>query len=59
LLAVFRFFPCISVDQTALAARRHANVAAAALANRAARIARAMLKQGMDYEPDYTDSSSI
>ena len=38
---------------TALAARRHANVAAAALANKTARIAWAMLRHGTDYEPDY------
>ena len=38
---------------TALAARRHANVAAAALANKTARIAWAMLRHGTGYEPDY------
>ena len=38
---------------TALAARRHANVAATALANKTARIAWAMLKRGTDYQPDY------
>ena len=38
---------------TALAARMHPNVAAAALANKTARIAWAMLRRGTDYEPDY------
>ena len=38
---------------TALAARRHANVAAAALANKTARIGWAMLRRSTDYEPDY------
>jgi len=37
---------------TSLAARRHPNVAAAALANKTARIAWAMLKHGTDYQPD-------
>jgi transposase len=37
---------------TALVARRHANVAAAALANKTARIAWAMLRNGTDYQPD-------
>jgi len=38
---------------TALTARRHANVAATALANNTVRIAWAMLKRGTDYQPDY------
>jgi transposase len=38
---------------TSLAERRHPNVAAAALANKTARIAWAMLRRGTDYEPDY------
>jgi transposase len=38
---------------TSLAARRHPNVAAAALANKTARIAWAMVRRGTDYEPDY------
>ena len=38
---------------TEFAARRHANVAPTALANKTARIAWAMLKRGADYEPDY------
>jgi transposase len=37
---------------TSLAARRHANVAAAALANKTVRIAWAMLRHGTDYQPD-------
>ena len=37
---------------TNLAARRHPNVAAAALANKTARIAWAMLRHGTDYQPD-------
>jgi transposase len=37
---------------TALAARSHPNVAAAALANKTARIAWAMLRNGTDYQPD-------
>lgn len=37
---------------TSLAARRHPNVAAAALANKTARIAWAMLRHGTDYQPD-------
>jgi len=36
-----------------LATRRHPNVAAVALANKTARIAWAMLRNGTDYEPDY------
>jgi transposase len=39
---------------THLAERRHPNVAAVALANKTARIAWAMLRNGTDYEPDYT-----
>jgi transposase len=38
---------------TGIAARRHLNVAAVALANKTARIAWAMLRSGADYEPDY------
>ena len=38
---------------TRLAARRHPNVAAAALASKIARIAWAMVRRGTDYEPDY------
>jgi transposase len=37
---------------TALEERRHLNVAAAALANKTARIAWAMLRNGTDYQPD-------
>lgn len=37
---------------TALVARRHPNVVAAALANKTARIAWAMLRNGTDYHPD-------
>jgi transposase len=37
---------------TRLAARRHPNVAAAALANKTTRMAWAMLKNGTDYQPD-------
>jgi transposase len=36
----------------ALAERRHPNVAATALANKTARIAWAMLRNGTDYQPD-------
>jgi transposase len=36
----------------ALAARRHPNVVATALANKTARIAWAMLKHGTEYQPD-------
>lgn len=38
---------------TRIAQRRHPNVAAVALANKTARIAWALLRRGMDYEPDY------
>ena len=38
---------------THIAQRRHPNVAAVALANKTARIAWALLRRGMDYEPDY------
>jgi len=38
---------------TSIAERRHPNVAAAALANKTARIAWAMLRHDTDYEPDY------
>jgi transposase len=37
---------------TQIAARRHPNVAAVALANKTARIAWAMMKHGTDYQPD-------
>lgn len=36
----------------ALAARSHPNVAAAALANKTARMAWAMMRKGTDYQPD-------
>jgi len=39
---------------TRLAARRHPNVAAAALANKTVRMACAMLKNGTDYQPELT-----
>ena len=42
----------LSAWVTALAERSHANIAAAALANKTARIAWAMLKHGTNYEPD-------
>jgi transposase len=42
----------LSQSVNALAARRHANVAAATLANKTARIAWAMLRNGTDYQPD-------
>jgi hypothetical protein len=35
-----------------LAERSHPNIAAAALASKTARIARAMLRHGTDYQPD-------
>jgi transposase len=38
---------------TRIAQRRHPNVAAVALANKTARIAWAMLRYAMDYDPDY------
>jgi transposase len=38
---------------TAIATRRHPNVAAVALANKTARMAWAMLRQGSDYDPDF------
>ena len=38
---------------TAIAIRRHPNVAAVALANKTARMAWAMLRQGTDYDPDF------
>ena len=38
---------------TSLAERRHPNVAAVALANKTARTAWAMLRNDMDYDPDY------
>ena len=41
---------------TGIAARRHPNVAAVALANKTARMAWAMLRQGTDYDPDFTMS---
>ena len=41
---------------TRLAARRHPNVAAAALANKTARMAWAMLRNGTDYQPDRVTS---
>ena len=42
----------LSLWINALVARRHPNVAAAALANKTARIAWAMLRNGTDYQPD-------
>jgi len=42
----------LSLWVTSLAARRHPNVAAVALANKTARIAWAMLRNGTDYQPD-------
>jgi transposase len=41
---------------TAIAIRRHPNVAAVALANKTARMAWAMLRQGTDYDPDFSMS---
>ena len=41
---------------TRLAARSHPNVAAAALANKTTRMARAMLRNGTDYQPDLVTS---
>jgi transposase len=37
---------------TGIAKRNHTNVAAVALANKTARIAWAMLRQGLDYDPE-------
>jgi transposase len=42
----------LSMWITRLAARRHPNVAAVALANKTARIAWAMLRNGTDYQPE-------
>jgi len=42
----------LSMWITSLAARRHPNVAAVALANKTARIAWAMLRNGTDYQPE-------
>ena len=39
---------------TSLAARSHTNVATAALANKTARMAWAMLRNGTDYQPNYS-----
>jgi hypothetical protein len=54
--AVIRTAKCkedrLSQWVTALLERRHPNVAAAALANKTARIAWAMLRNGTDYQPD-------
>ena len=41
---------------TDIAIRRHPNVAAVALANKTARMAWAMLRQGTDYDPDFAMS---
>jgi transposase len=41
---------------TDIATRRHPNVAAVALANKTARMAWAMLRQGTDYDPDFATS---
>jgi transposase len=38
---------------TGIAQRRHPNVAAVALANKTARMAWAMLRNGADYDPDF------
>lgn len=43
---------------TRLAARRHPNVAATALANKTTRMAWAMLRNGTDYNPDMTTQQS-
>ena len=41
---------------TGIATRRHSNVAAVALANKTARMAWAMLRQGTNYDPDFAMS---
>jgi transposase len=41
---------------TAIAMRRHPNVAAVALANKTARMAWAMLRNDTDYDPDFAVS---
>jgi transposase len=43
----------LSLWITALAAKRHPNVAAVALANKTARMAWAMIRNGTDYDPGY------
>ena len=44
----------LSLWVTGLAQRRHPNVAAVALANKTVRMAWAMLKNGTDYDPEFT-----
>jgi hypothetical protein len=43
----------LSLWVTSLAKRRHANVAAVALANKTVRMAWAMMRHNMDYDPAY------
>jgi hypothetical protein len=43
----------LSLWVTSLAKRRHANVAAVALANKTVRMAWAMMRNNADYDPDY------
>jgi hypothetical protein len=40
-------------------ARRHPNVAAVAMANKTARVAWAMIRNGTDYDPDRAASQSL
>ena len=44
----------LSLWVTGLAQRRHMNVAAVALANKTVRMAWAMLRNGTDYDPQFT-----
>ena len=44
----------LSLWVTGLAQRRHINVAAVALANKTVRMAWAMLRNGTDYDPEFT-----
>lgn len=48
----------LSVWVNGLAARRHVNVAAVALANKTARIAWAMVRRGVDYDPLHAASTT-